>query len=295
MSAAQPTGLVATIAEAGDMIKIQHSVFALPFAVIGLISAADTGWPSARQWLWVLIAVIAARTAAMSFNRLVDHRIDAANPRTAGRSLPAGRLGRGFVAAMVVGSCAVFVIAAGMLNTLCLALAPATLAVLLGYSYAKRISSLAHLWLGLALGLAPLGAWIAVAASPAWPPVVLGLGVTLWVAGFDVVYSLQDEAFDRRRGLHSLPARLGARRALAVARGLHLAALIAFLGFAALAGGGVLRYGAVAAAGVLLVWQHRLVAPDDLSRVNAAFFTANGLLSVAMGLAFVFAKMADAA
>jgi 4-hydroxybenzoate polyprenyltransferase len=283
-----------TLAEAADMIKFQHTVFALPFAVIALISSTGPAWPSPRTWLWVVVAMVAARTAAMAFNRLVDASIDAENPRTADRSLPAGRLSRAFVTVLVVVSVVLFFVAAGMLNRLCLWLAAPTLAVLLGYSYAKRFTSSAHLWLGVALGLAPLGAWLAGAGSPAWTPVVLGAAVALWVAGFDIIYSLQDEDFDRARGLHSMPARLGARRALRLSRAFHLVAILGFAAFALLVGGGVIRFSAVAAAGTLLVWQHRLVAPDDLSRVDAAFFTANGLLSLAMGVAFVFAKMADA-
>jgi heme O synthase-like polyprenyltransferase len=189
-----------TLAEAADMIKFQHTVFALPFAVIALISSTGPAWPSPRTWLWVVVAMVAARTAAMAFNRLVDASIDAENPRTADRSLPAGRLSRAFVTVLVVVSVVLFFVAAGMLNRLCLWLAAPTLAVLLGYSYAKRFTSSAHLWLGVALGLAPLGAWLAGAGSPAWTPVVLGAAVALWVAGFDIIYSLQDEDFDRARG-----------------------------------------------------------------------------------------------
>jgi 4-hydroxybenzoate polyprenyltransferase len=282
------------LAEAAEMIKFQHTVFALPFAVIALVTSTGAAWPSPWVWSWVLVAMVAARTAAMAFNRLVDAGIDAENPRTADRSLPAGRLSRTFVALMVAASVVLFFIAAGMLNRLCLLLAAPTLAVLLGYSYAKRFTASTHLWLGAALGLAPLGAWLAGSGRPAWPPVVLGTAVAVWVAGFDIIYSLQDEAFDRHRGLHSIPARLGARRALWVSRSLHLLAIVGFAVFAVLAGGGALRIGAVTAAAALLLWQHRLVAPNDLSRVDAAFFTANGLLSLAMGAAFVFAKMADA-
>ncbi|HHQ48006.1 MAG TPA: 4-hydroxybenzoate octaprenyltransferase, partial [Acidobacteria bacterium] len=188
-------------------------------------------------------------------------------------------------------SAALFFAAAAALNPLCLALAAPALAVLLGYSYTKRFTALAHLWLGFALGISPVGAWAAATGRLAVPPVVLGLGVMAWVAGFDIVYSLQDEAFDRAHGLHSIPARLGAARALAVARWLHVLAVLCFLGFAVLAGGGPWRLAAVALAAALLLWQHRLVRPDDLSRVDAAFFTANGALSVVMCVLFVFAKI----
>lgn len=283
---------LARVREAADMIRWQHTVFALPFALIALVTAAGGGWPAPRVWLLVVAAMVTARTAAMAFNRLVDHAIDADNPRTATRALPAGRLGRGFVWGVVALSVAGFVAAAAALNPLCGALAVPTLAVLLGYSYAKRFTALAHLWLGLALGLAPVGAWIAVTGSVAPEAVVLAAAVLAWVAGFDIVYSLQDEGFDRERGLHSIPARLGAGGALAVARLLHLAAFGAFAWFGVLAGGGPLRWTATLAAGALLLWQHRLVAPGRLERVDAAFFTANGVLSLAMCGLYLSAKIA---
>lgn len=281
-----------SLRETGEMIAFKHTVFALPFAVISLITAASPGWPSARTWFWVGVAMVSARTAAMAFNRLADHRIDAENPRTAGRALPAGRLSRRFAWIVTGVSAAAFLIAAGSLNRLCLVLAPPALAILLGYSYAKRFTSGAHLWLGFALGIAPVGAWIGVTSKIAWPPFVLAAGVSLWVAGFDVIYSLQDKAFDREHGLHSLPARLGNRRALALARLFHLAAFAAFLVFAQAAGGGFLRFLAVALAGLLLARQHRLISADNLDSVDAAFFTTNGLLAVMMCTLFVVAKFA---
>lgn len=277
--------------ETAEMIKFQHTVFALPFAVISLVTASGAGWPAPRIWLWVIVAMVGARTAAMAFNRLVDQDIDAANPRTANRALPAGRLSRAFVWTVTVAAAAVFVAAAAQLNRLCFLLSPVVLAVLLGYSLSKRVTAFAHLWLGLALGIAPVGAWLAVTGRFASPPLVLAAAVMLWVAGFDVIYSLQDEAFDRDHGLHSLPAGIGVRRALAAARIFHLLAFAGFAAFALLAGGGPLRLAAVGLAGGLLAWQHRVVKPDDLSRVNAAFFTANGILSIAMCALFLFAKM----
>jgi len=278
------------IRETGEMIKFQHTVFALPFALIALVGAPTDGWPPLRIWLLVLLAMVAARTAAMAFNRLVDHHIDGLNPRTADRSLPGGRLSRRFVWVVTIGSSTVFVLAAAALNPLCLMLALPTLAVLLGYSWSKRFTATAHLWLGAALGIAPIGAWIAVSGRPAWQPVVLGLSVMVWVAGFDIIYSLQDEAFDRAAELHSIPVALGPNRALALARVFHLLSLLGFAFFAMISGGGPLRWAAVAAAALMLGWQHTLVAPDDLSRVNAAFFTANGILSVVMGTLFVTAR-----
>jgi len=287
-----PTGRFLTgLRETGEMVAFKHTIFALPFAIISLITAAAPGWPTVRTWLWVAVAMVSARTAAMTFNRLADHRIDIENPRTAGRALPAGRLSRDFAWAIVGFSAALFLFAAASLNSLCLVLAPPALAVLLSYSYAKRFTAASHLWLGLALGIAPIGAWIAVTGIVEWPALVLAVAVALWVAGFDVIYSLQDENFDRTHALHSLPARVGGRRAMAIAKGFHLLAFAGFLAFALAAGGGPIRLLAVLAAGLLLAWQHRLIRADDLHSVDAAFFTANGTLAMAMCVLFVIAKL----
>lgn len=283
--------VVGSLGEAADMIAFKHSIFALPFAVMSLVTATGDGWPPVRVWFWVIVAMITARTAAMSFNRLADQRLDAENPRTANRSLPSGRLSRRFACWVTIISGCVFIAAAAQLNRLCFVLAPPTLAVLLGYSCAKRLTAAAHLWLGLALGIAPVGAWLAVTGEVAVPPVVLAAAVTLWVAGFDTIYSLQDESFDRSHDLRSLPARFGAQRALAIAGLLHLFALVGFAAFAMAAGGGWIRMAAVAAAALLMFWQHRLVRADGLGAVDAAFFTANGILSVAMCSLFIIAKV----
>jgi len=283
--------ILAGIRETGEMIAFKHTVFALPFAVISLITAAAPGWPMGRTWLWVAVAMVSARTTAMAFNRLVDHRIDTANPRTAGRSLPTGRLSRNFAWIVSGVAAALFLFAAASLNSLCLVLAPPALAVLLGYSYAKRFTATSHLWLGFALGIAPVGAWIAVTGKVEWPALALAGAVALWVAGFDVIYSLQDEKFDREHALHSLPVRVGGRLALAIARAFHLLAFAGFLAFALAAGGGPIRLLAVAAAGLLLAWQHRLIRADDLQSVDAAFFTANGTLAMAMCVLFVVARL----
>ena len=280
--------------ETGEMIAFKHTVFALPFAVIALITAAAPGWPTPRTWLWVVVAMVSARTAAMAFNRLADHRIDTHNPRTAGRALPAGRVSRDFAWAVTGVSAAVFLLAAASLNPLCLVLAPPALAILLGYSYGKRFTAASHLWLGLALGIAPFGAWIAVTGRVNWPALVLAAAVSLWVAGFDVIYALQDEAFDREHALHSLPARLGGGHALILARLFHLFAFAGFLAFALAAGGGPIRLMAVVAAGMLLAWQHRLIKADDLQSVDQAFFTANGALALAMCILFVVARLTAA-
>ena len=273
------------------MIAFKHTIFALPFAIISLITAAAPGWPSARTWFWVMVAMVSARTSAMAFNRLADQRIDIENPRTANRALPAGRLTRNFAWAVTGTSATIFLVAAASLNSLCLVLAPPTLAILLGYSYAKRFTAGSHLWLGIALGIAPIGAWIAATGKIEWPAAVLATAVTLWVSGFDIVYSLQDEAFDRERALHSIPARIGGRGALLLARLFHSLAFSGFLAFAAAAGGGPTRFVAVAVAGLLLAWQHRLIRADKLESVDVAFFTANGTLAMAMCVLFIVARL----
>ena len=267
-----------------EMIKWEHSVFALPFALCGAMLAAG-GLPTAHQLVWIVVAMISARSAAMAFNRLADASIDAANPRTRGRALPSRHLSPTFVAAFVVVSSAIFVIAAGQLNRLALWLSPVALTVVLLYSYTKRFTRWSHLLLGFALGVAPAAAWIAVRGSLDPRILLLTAAVTFWVGGFDVLYACQDFDFDRQSGLYSIPRFLGIRRALWVARGFHLAmvglliALLIAFGLGKLAACGVL------AVILLLLCEHSLVKPDDLSRLNAAFFTMNGVISV---LFFVF-------
>ena len=271
---------LAAAREAAELVKFAHTAFALPFALIAAMAAAN-GWPPWPVVAWILLAMAGARTAAMAFNRLADHTLDAGNPRTAGRALPAGRVGRPFAWALVGVGAAVFLVAAWRLNPLCLALAPVALAWVLGYSYSKRFTRLSHLWLGLGLGIAPVGAWLAVRGAFALPPLLLAGAVTAWVAGFDILYSLPDEAFDRAAGMHSLPARLGAARAIVLARVLHAAAALGFAAFAWRIGGWGLWAGTAAAA-VLLIWQHTLIGPGRLERLDTAFFTANGVLSLVM-------------
>ncbi len=271
---------LAAAREAAELVKFAHTAFALPFALIAAMAAAN-GWPPWPVVAWILLAMAGARTAAMAFNRLADHAFDAGNPRTAGRALPAGRVGRPFAWALVGVGATVFLVAAWRLNPLCLALAPVALAWVLGYSYSKRFTRLSHLWLGLGLGIAPVGAWLAVRGAFALPPLLLAGAVTAWVAGFDILYSLPDEAFDRAAGMHSLPARLGAARAIVLARVLHAAAALGFAAFAWRIGGWGLWAGTAAAA-VLLIWQHTLIGPGRLERLDTAFFTANGVLSLVM-------------
>lgn len=269
------------------MIKLSHSVFALPFALASAILAAKGTGLEPRTLLWIVVAMVGARSAAMGFNRLADQAIDARNPRTAGRELPKGVLSRAEVGAFVGLSAAALVFAAAMLNPLCLKLSPIALVIVLGYSFTKRFTALSHVVLGLALAIAPVGAWVAVRGQFDLPPVVLGLAVLLWVAGFDTIYSCQDAAFDREAGLHSLPARLGVRRALALARVFHVAAVGLLLALYPLVPLHPLYLGGVALVAVLLGYEHSLVRHDDLSRVDAAFFTVNGWIGVAY-LAGVF-------
>jgi 4-hydroxybenzoate polyprenyltransferase len=263
----------------GRMIKLSHSVFALPFALAAAVLAAY-GAPSPRQVLWILVAMVGARSAAMGFNRLADHELDARNPRTAARELPAGLLTRREVWAFVAVSAAALVAAAAMLNPLCLALSPVALLIVFAYSYTKRFTAFSHAFLGLALAIAPVGAWLAIRGALAAPPIVLGLAVLLWVAGFDTIYACQDAAHDRSVGLRSLPARWGIRRALVIARVLHAWAVVLLASVYVLVPLHPVYLAGVAAVGGLLAFEHSLVRHDDLSRVNAAFFTVNGWISI---------------
>jgi 4-hydroxybenzoate polyprenyltransferase len=274
-----PNSLAVTL----EMIKFQHTVFALPFAFLGAFTAAG-GFPSLRTIAWILVAMIGARSAAMAFNRLVDVDVDAANPRTKTRALPAGLVSRQFVILFTIASIALFLIAASQLNRLAFLLAPVALIVILGYSFTKRFTWLSHLVLGLALAIAPIGAAIAVTGRWPWTIVPLSLAVVVWTGGFDVLYSLQDREFDVGRGLRSIPARFGAVGAIRIARLLHVVTVAALVWFGLINGFGWLYWTGVAAAIALLLWQHSLVKPTDLSRIDAAFFTANGVLSVVLFL-----------
>lgn len=265
-------------------IKFSHSIFALPFALLAAFLAAR-GVPSGRVLGWIVVAAVGARTAAMGFNRIVDRRIDASNPRTASRELPSGALSVGWMSLLVLAGASLLVLAAANLNRLCLLLSAPTLVVLLGYSLTKRFTAASHLFLGLALGIAPVGAWIAVTGRFALLPVVLCGAVLFWTAGFDVLYSLQDEAFDRASGLFSIPARLGARRAILVSRLFHVATVALLVLAWWMSGRGWILAAGVALSAMLLAWEQSLVRPGDLSRLDAAFFTANGLVSVILFLA----------
>ncbi len=267
-----------------EMIKWELSVFALPFALCGAMLAAN-GLPTAHQLTWIVVAMVAARSAAMAFNRLADASLDAANPRTQTRALPAATLTPGFVAMFVVVSCALFVLAASQLNRLTFALSPVALAVVLLYSYTKRVTRWSHLVLGFALGIAPAAAWIAVRASFDPRILLLTAAVTFWVGGFDVLYSCQDYEFDQQAGLHSIPRYCGISKALWISRAFHLLMLLLLVSLVIVFGLGKLAIAGVVLVALLLSYEHSLVSPTDLSQLNAAFFTMNGVISVVF---FVF-------
>jgi len=264
----------------GRMVKFPHTLFALPFAFSGAALAAVEAGITPRQVVWIALAMVGARNAAMSFNRLADHAIDSRNPRTADRELPSQRLGRPAVWMFTLLLSALFVYAAFQLNTLCGQLSPLALLIIFGYSYTKRVTWACHIILGLALAIAPVGGWLAVSghfSSEAW---LLGAAVLLWVAGFDLIYACQDIEFDRRAGLFSIPARSGVARALILARCFHAGAFAALIGVGLLAGLHPVYWLGCGVIAVLLVWEHRLVRPDDLSKAGMAFFNLNGIISV---------------
>jgi 4-hydroxybenzoate polyprenyltransferase len=269
-----------------EMIKIEHTLFALPFAFLGAVLAAN-GLPTAAQILWISLAMVGARSAAMAFNRIADRDYDARNPRTRMRAIPAGALSVSFVLVFTICGAGLFLFAAAMLNRLTLVLSPVALASVVLYSYTKRWTLLSHLMLGWCLAIAPAGAWIAVRGSIDSPaPLLLSLIVMLWTAGFDVLYACQDYEFDRRESLHSIPARFGIARSLWISRLLHAGAFAALLALYFVTHLGLLAVVGLIATGALLIYQHTLVRADDLSKLNAAFFTANAFVSVILFLTF---------
>ena len=261
------------------MIKWEHSVFVLPFALCGAMLAAH-GWPDSRTLAWIIVAMVSARSAAMAFNRLADASIDAANPRTQTRALPSGVLSSTFVASFVLVSCTIFVIAASQLNRLSLLLSPVALAVILLYSFTKRFTRWSHIVLGFAMGIAPSAAWIAVRGSLDPRILLLTAAVTFWGGGFDVLYACQDYEFDRRSGLHSVPRYFGVARSLWIARIFHFSMLLLLVALIVSFGLGKLAITGVVVVALLLAYEHSLVSPNDLSKLNAAFFTMNGVISV---------------
>jgi 4-hydroxybenzoate polyprenyltransferase len=262
-----------------EMIKWEHSIFALPFALTAAVLAAD-GWPSWSKLGWIILCMVAARSAAMAFNRLVDAEFDRVNPRTAMRAIPAGQLGAKFVAAFVVVAALVFLFGSAMLNRLTLELAPIALLVVLGYSYMKRVTRWSHLVLGLALGIAPSAAWIAVRGAYDPRMLVLTALVMLWVGGFDVLYACQDFEHDRRVGLNSVPAAFGMEGAFWIARCMHLAVVVLAAWLDRLFALGPVGYAGTILVAALLLYEHLIVSPRDIRRMNAAFFLLNGVISV---------------
>lgn len=268
------------------MIKFEHTLFALPFAFLGAVLAAN-GFPSLWQIFWITMAMIGARSAAMSFNRIADRQIDAANPRTANREIPSGKLSVNFAWWFMLAACAVFFLASWMLNQLTLILSPVALFSILFYSYAKRFTAFAHLILGWSLAISPTAAWIAVRGAIDSPiPVLLSLLVMMWTAGFDVMYACQDFEFDRKAGLHSIPAKFGIAGALMMARIFHFQAFLVLILLYSFTELGWLALVGVVLTGALLIYQHLLVRPNDLSRLNAAFFTTNAFVSVILFVTF---------
>lgn len=283
---APTTGFFRTVRELLELVKIEHTLFALPLALAGMLMA-QRGLPSARVIVLVAIAFTAARTVAMAFNRVADRRYDAINPRTSSRAIPIGRVSPSAAMALVLITGAIFLAASWSLNRLCFYLSPVALTFLVGYSYTKRFTWTCHIFLGLCLGMAPLAGWLAVTGAWAWAPAILSLGVVFWVAGFDIIYACQDFEFDRQTGLHSIPVKFSPKWALRVAALSHILAYSLFLvaGFAASLSWPFYLLSAITAA--LLIWEHVLVEPDDLSRIDTAFFTVNSMVSFSLLVAVI--------
>ena len=272
-----------------EMIKIEHTLFAMPFALIGALLAAR-GIPGARTLFWIAVAMVGARSAAMAFNRLVDRDYDAKNPRTAARALPAGLLTPGFVIGFTIVSSALLILAAWRLNPLAFALSPLALGLVFFYSLTKRFTAWSHAWLGLALAVAPVGAWVGVRGTLAeWTPFLLGASVVCWLIGFDTIYALQDVEFDRSVGLHSLPVKFGPKAALNIGRFSHAVMIALLVAVGVSAHRGPFWYAGVAICALLIGWEHAIVKPDDLKRLNISFFNIN----VAIGIILLTTTIID--
>jgi len=264
-----------------EMIKFEHTIFALPYAVMSAFLASN-GWPNVFKILWIIVAMVGARSCAMAFNRIVDLKYDEINPRTSNRALPAGLIKISSVWIFTITSALLFVVAAYMLNRLAFVLSPVALLVILSYSCSKRFTTLTHLWLGLSLAIAPIGAWIAIKGKFAFVPILLGLAVMLWTAGFDIIYACQDKEFDEKFGIHSIPKRFGIKRALQISSIMHLITVLVLLSLPLLTELKYIYLSGVGLVSILLVYEHAIVKPDDLSRVNLAFFTLNGMVSLGL-------------
>lgn len=277
----QETGFYSKVCVFLEMIKFSHTVFALPFALTGAMLAAG-GMPTLRQIIWIAMAMVGARTAAMGMNRLIDAAIDARNPRTANRAIPAGQISKGVTMVFIVISIMLMLVAAAMLNLLCLKLAPIALFFLVLYSYCKRFTSMAHVVLGICLAAAPIGAWVAIRGSLEIPALVLGSVVLFWVAGFDILYALQDLDFDRQAGLHSIPVVLGVRGSILAARVFHLVMIVLMIALAGIMGLGWSFKIGILIALFMLLYEHWLIRDGNLEKLDAAFFNMNGYISVAI-------------
>ncbi|HIJ82216.1 MAG TPA: 4-hydroxybenzoate octaprenyltransferase [Desulfuromonadales bacterium] len=289
MTATPHTGLIQKITVFLEMIKFSHTIFALPFALTGALLAAS-GLPGLHQLLWIVVAMVGARTAAMGLNRLIDADIDARNPRTAGRAIPAGLIGKGVTLVFIVASLALLLVAATRLNPLCLKLAPLAVFFLVLYSYCKRFTALAHVVLGICLAAAPIGAWVAIRGTVEAAALLLGGIVLFWVAGFDILYALQDMEFDRSAGLHSIPVTMGINGSLWAARLFHLAMLALMVALLMVQHLGGFFIAGIVAATAMLGYEHWLLKDGDLTKMDAAFFNMNGYISVAI-LAFTAADV----
>lgn len=275
------TNLMAKVKIFAEMIKFEHTIFALPFAYLGAFLAVG-GAPTLSQFLWITLAMVGARTAAMSLNRIIDRHIDARNPRTATRAIPRGLLSVSEVWVYTLLSFLLMGYAAAQLNELCFKLMPIAIFFLVIYSYTKRFTWLCHLVLGIAIGLAPLGAWVAIRAAIELPGVVLGLAVATWIAGFDIIYACQDYEFDRTHGIYSIPARFGLAKALLVARVMHALTVVLLVLTGVLVAAGWIYYLGVLITVGILIKEHSLVSPRDLSKLDIAFFNMNGIIAVLM-------------
>jgi len=282
-------GALARVARFGRMVKFEHTIFALPFALAAAAIAARGHGISAARLLGIVVAMAGARTAAMGFNRIADRHFDARNPRTAGRELPTGAISLRAAWTLTLASAAAFVVTAALLGPLCLALSPVALALLFGYSYTKRFTLLCHLILGLTIAAGPAGAWIAVRGDFGWPPGLLMIAVGCWIGGFDILYAIADRDFDKQTGLHSIPARFGVAGALALSGALHAVTVAALIALAPVAHLGLPYLLGVAVTTALLAYEHAIVRPSDLSRLGVAFFNLNGYVSIA----FFVATLAD--
>ena len=275
-----------------NLVRLPHTIFALPFALVGVVLASYVAPITIGDVIWVVVAFTSARFAAMGFNRIVDREIDARNPRTRSREIPSGTMSVGEASVAVTIASLLFLVAAWQLNLLCLILAPLALAWVLFYSYTKRFTRWSHLVLGVGLSIAPVGGYLAITghwSDPWWMLIALAIAVATWVGGFDILYALQDVSFDRENGLYSVPATFGEANALGIARVLHLTTVAALALAGVGAGAGILYFAGVLVAGLLLLYEHSLVRADDFSRLDAAFFTMNGVISIVF-LGFVFTE-----